>query len=457
MIRLRHSGFKENTLIISTKVNDVVGLGTSVTIPLKMALNEKASTSKIIKDNKLYNIMFEGIGLNDSEHLLNIYKDNIRYLTVKDGTKNDIEYVKRANAYGYQVNMYSNNSSDGLLDKYRPIMPISINPLAGKFKPLVAQKKMFSILNSGGKILVPVLATSTLLNQYSVGESFKLYNELNPEETAGVNIEYKIPLIHQYYQVSINQNIEPGDIVSLNGRKYVFVERNSESIAKCIDLKTNEITEVSLTALESVNDGTYKLITPINNNIIWYKDSNGKEQFYDTYNNNFTDKVTYFKNNLEEWSKLSGISVSELQNMLKDGKERTLFMLKHSDYSEKSVVYPSTNEFKYFTMRALVENLNKRLTRGNVKVVWFNSKSTKEELGIKSKFKIKDYVNVKAFTQNGIIYLNEDFCGIDSCVHELSHIILAALRISDESAYYSLLARIKDVPQEFQDLYKGLT
>lgn len=369
MIRLRHSGFKENTLIISTKVNDVIGLGTSVTIPLKMALNKKDSTSKIIKDNKLYNIMFEGIGLNDSEHLLNIYKDDIRYLTVKDGTKNDIEYVKRANAYGYQVNMYSNNSSDGLLDKYRPIMPISINPLAGKFKPLVAQKKMFSILNSGGKILVPVLATSTLLNQYSVGESFKLYNELNPEETAGVNIEYKIPLIHQYYQVNINQNIEPGDIVSLNGRKYVFVERNSESIAKCIDLKTNEITEVSLTALESVNDGTYKLITPINNNIIWYKDSNGKEQFYDTYNNNFTDKVTYFKNNLEEWSKLSGISVSELQNMLKDGKERTLFMLKHSDYSEKSVVYPSTNEFKYFTTRALVENLNKRLTRGNVKVV----------------------------------------------------------------------------------------
>lgn len=53
--------------------------------------------------------------------------------------------------------------------------------------------------------------------------------------------------------------------------------------------------------------------------------------------------------------------------------------------------------------------------------------------------------------------MNEDLSTIDSYVHELSHIILAALRTQDPNAYNVLLSKIDEIPENFASTYQGLT
>lgn len=60
-------------------------------------------------------------------------------------------------------------------------------------------------------------------------------------------------------------------------------------------------------------------------------------------------------------------------------------------------------------------------------------------------------------TKNGIIYFNESKGNLSSYIHELSHIILAALKIKDPKGYNILISHIKEVPNNFKEKYKDLT
>ena len=464
MIKIRYATSKADSksLIVSNSANTVVydGGQESVTIPLEMALNNYAEVKVLINKYKLYNLKFEGnISLSKTENVFKLYRDNLSYLTIKDGSTNDIEYVKQANRFGYQVSLYagSNGNMSDILPKYTSIMPVFVKPLAAKYKPLSYQSNIFSSIATK-PTLVPVTSSNTTMNQYSVGESFKLYNEKNPDIKVGVTLTEKIPLYHQYYLSENNASIEQGDLILKTGRHYIFVERIDENSIKCIDLDSIEPT-ISIVNLEYIEQGIQngmKVSTPINEDgIIWYKDMNGREHFYSTEEDTFSNlsKEDFFKPRIEEFSRDSGIPVESLNKLLRDNKKRLLFRLSPSDYSERSVVYPVTGDFKYYTTQDLVERINARLTKGTIPVVWFNRKSTKADLG----FSIKNLKDFKAFTHDGIIYMNEDLSTIDSYVHELSHIILAALRTQDPDAYNILLSKVDEIPENFASIYQGLT
>ena len=336
-------------------------------------------------------------------------------------------------------------------------MPVFVKPLAAKYKPLSYQSNVFSSIATK-PTLVPVTSSNESMNQYSIGESFKLYNEKNPNITVGVTLTEKIPLYHQYYLSENNASIEQGDLILKTGRHYIFVERIDENSIKCIDLDSSEptITTVNLEYVEQGLQNGMKVATPVNEDgIIWYRDTNGREHFYSVEEDTFSNlsKEDFFKPRIEEFSKDSGIPVESLNKILRDNKKRLLFRLSPSDYSERSVVHPVTGDFKYYTTQDLVERINTRLTKGTIPVIWFNRKSTKADLG----FSIKDLKNFKAFTHDGIIYMNEDLSTIDSYVHELSHIILAALRTQDTNAYNILLSKINEIPEGFSSTYQGLT
>ena len=464
MIKIRYATSKADSksLIISNSANTVTYNGgqESVTIPLEMALNNYAEVKVLINKYKLYNLRFEGnISLSRTENIFKLYRDNLSYLTVRDGSANDIEYVKQANRFGYQVSLYagSNGNMSDILPKYTSVMPVFVKPLAAKYKPLSYQSNVFSSIATK-PTLVPVTSSNMSMNQYSVGESFKLYNEKNPNIKVGVTLTEKIPLYHQYYLSENNASIEQGDLILKTGRHYIFVERIDENSIKCIDLDSIEPT-ISIVNLEYVEQGVQsgmKVSTPISEDgIIWYKDMNGREHFYSIEEDTFSNlsKEDFFKPRIEEFSRDSGIPVESLNKLLRDNKKRLLFRLSPSDYSERSVVHPATGNFKYYTTQDLIERINARLTKGTIPVVWFNRKSTKADLG----FSIKNLKDFKAFTHDGIIYMNEDLSTIDSYVHELSHIILAALRTQDPNSYNTLLSKIDEIPESFASIYQGLT
>lgn len=464
MIKIRYTASRLNfkSLIVSSSASNVSydGGQESVTIPLEMALNNSSEVKVLLNKYGLYNLKFEGnISLSKTENVFKLYRENLSYLTIKDGSANDIEYVKQANRFGYQVNLYAGSDSnmDNVLSKYTSIMPVFVKPLAAKYKPLSYQSNVFSSIATK-PTLVPVTSSNESMNQYSIGESFKLYNEKNPNITVGVTLTEKIPLYHQYYLSENNASIEQGDLILKTGRHYIFVERIDENSIKCIDLDSSEptITTVNLEYVEQGLQNGMKVATPVNEDgIIWYRDTNGREHFYSVEEDTFSNlsKEDFFKPRIEEFSKDSGIPVESLNKLLRDNKKRLLFRLSPSDYSERSVVHPVTGDFKYYTTQDLVERINTRLTKGTIPVIWFNRKSTKADLG----FSIKDLKNFKAFTHDGIIYMNEDLSTIDSYVHELSHIILAALRTQDTNAYNILLSKINEIPEGFSSTYQGLT
>lgn len=380
MIKIRYATSKADSksLIISNSANTVTYNGgqESVTIPLEMALNNYAEVKVLINKYKLYNLRFEGnISLSRTENIFKLYRDNLSYLTVRDGSANDIEYVKQANRFGYQVSLYagSNGNMSDILPKYTSVMPVFVKPLAAKYKPLSYQSNVFSSIATK-PTLVPVTSSNMSMNQYSVGESFKLYNEKNPNIKVGVTLTEKIPLYHQYYLSENNASIEQGDLILKTGRHYIFIERIDENSIKCIDLDSIEPT-ISIVNLEYVEQGVQsgmKVSTPISENgIIWYKDMNGREHFYSIEEDTFSNlsKEDFFKPRIEEFSRDSGIPVESLNKLLRDNKKRLLFRLSPSDYSERSVVHPATGNFKYYTTQDLIERINARLTKGTIPVV----------------------------------------------------------------------------------------
>lgn len=186
MIKIRYTASRLNfkSLIVSSSASNVSydGGQESVTIPLEMALNNSSEVKVLLNKYGLYNLKFEGnISLSKTENVFKLYRENLSYLTIKDGSANDIEYVKQANRFGYQVNLYAGSDSnmDNVLSKYTSIMPVFVKPLAAKYKPLSYQSNVFSSIATK-PTLVPVTSSNESMNQYSIGESFKLYNEKIP-------------------------------------------------------------------------------------------------------------------------------------------------------------------------------------------------------------------------------------------------------------------------------------
>lgn len=67
--------------------------------------------------------------------------------------------------------------------------------------------------------------------------------------------------------------------------------------------------------------------------------------------------------------------------------------------------------------------------------------------------------NAKAFIKDGVLYFNIDTASASDGIHELAHIVLAAMKYSDDqmirSIYYNLIAKMKDpsiVPKERFDM-----
>lgn len=284
MIKIRYdrSRINSNSVIISPTATSISynGGDNSITVPLEMALNNSSEVKTLIKkysskkddknNHRIYNLKFEGnISSSRTENIFKLYRDELSYLTIKDGSTNDLEYVKQANRFGYQVGLYAkdNGNVSDLLSKYTSIMPVFVKPLAAKYKPLSYQLDVFS--NVATKpTLVPVTSSNESMNQYSVGESFKLYNERNPDIKVGVTLTEKIPLYHQYYLTENNASIEQGDIILKTGRQYIFVERIDENSIKCIDLNADEptITTVNLEYIEQGLQRGMKVSTPVNEN-----------------------------------------------------------------------------------------------------------------------------------------------------------------------------------------------
>lgn len=498
MIKVKYSkNTLENTLVITNNIDTYDSKTKTLYVPLQKAINEHSKVVKVIKDLSkehkrknpdspkeqnygITSIAFEK-GIKNIENILRIYSNDINFVTFTE--EDDLKKVALANSLGYEINLYVSEFKEGkesFLSKYEKIMPVYTKPLGVEFSPLASQRfievtenevpKRYNLFNflKNHEIVVPV-EENKKISKYPTGESFEIYNPKDPSQKVSVTIKSKVKF-YPHYQIRNYEanNSNPGDLYFLknSNKRYIYLstDPDNEEVVNCIDMDSLIITKVDKSKLEEAyyNNDTSKIITAglsydADHNIIWFKDSNNTNHFYNRVTNKFDEsdaKLEFFKPILETISKETYIPESRLQSLLRDNRPRTLYKLVPSKYTPKSDIKISpVDPAKFYTIKDLIEKINFRLVGDKIKIVWFNSRS--KDLG----FKIKDFLDKKAFTHDGIIYMNEELSNVDSYVHELSHIILAALRTKNPDDYQDLISKIdiNNIPKKFLNLYEGLT
>lgn len=396
----------------------------------------------------------ESYNINNLRETLSFLRKSYNHVSIDDTNPKVLEYVKLANELGYGISIYTSKNSDpvGLKDKYDLSIPLMISSRSVKYRPSKLQSNIFVSLATK-TTTIPVLKDDNI-NNYPVKESFSLVNKNNSEEKVSVTVDNRIPLFHQYETTENNGLLEIGDLVKFNGKEGIYVKSEEDNLL-IIDITNNELTHVLKNS--NVNPlllNGLKIKTPINlsENLIWYKEKSKNEtnKFFNYKDMEFNgNKFKFYENKLEEFKNL-GLTEQHLRKILSDTKSYYLVTLNPSDYTPKSE-YVSKPLKTYFTAQDLVTRINNRLTGSNIEIVWFDNDGNNLPNNAK---KLK---KEKAFTSDGIIYLNVDKFSINSYMHELSHVILAALKFKNSDQYYSLLNKINDIPTEFISKYEGLT
>ena len=223
-IKVRHDfNYNKNSLIVSNKEPKIrydASLNSIYVNPNYITKNFKEIKGYISKYG-LRNIKFEQ--LSNIEGILNLYRSELSYVLIKDGTPNDIAYAKAANALGYQISLYTNDNTD--INRYLNIMPVYNKPLAVRHKVRQSQQGLFERLKYND-VIIPVTSRDGLSN-YNVGDVLNIYNEANLNQVVGIKIVNKYPLYYRNEYREPNGTIQIGDLLSLNGVTYVFLGNNT--------------------------------------------------------------------------------------------------------------------------------------------------------------------------------------------------------------------------------------
>lgn len=378
----------------------------------------KAATSNKIKTilypnyylSDKYN-KFELYQYLDSELNLNFSSNPVIYVSSNEeleSISNNSNYVSLRNTYGIS------KSKVGDVVKVR-------NPISGN-----ETKKLIT-----GKI------------DFSFNPEYTRYGELNSNSG-----EFNNGTVVSY---SYNGNTDDYLIIKSVGDKYLVKNIN----------ETND-TPFTVSKSEINRNATplYKAGEKIIGESIYYRHSNGifrinlnsgipkytgveiwreyyKEDLEEIYNNSLQDS------SFEDFLDLNFPSSNSFK-----GKTRNIF-IKTVPYSEETInKYNPTSEL--YNNQGLVELIVGSMRRSGVKVRFMDSEAIKN-LGITT--------NPKAFIHNGEIILNKDKYTVDSPIHELMHLLLGQLKVSDPNRYREMLNTVNDFDEynQLREVYPELT
>lgn len=170
---------------------------------------------------------------------------------------------------------------------------------------------------------------------------------------------------------------------------------------------------------------------------------------------NVNDFITYYENELREIYENSNTRqifeefIADKYTKLSDFANTNVLILRPF---VKENLNPAKMLPEGYTQKGAIELITSVLRRSGLDVRVYNTDYIKEN------FEGESY-NHKAFIHNGGIILNEDKYTEDSPMHELMHLLLGQLKVSDPIKYRELLRQVPQT-QEYSDLkqlYSELT
>ena len=373
---------------------------------------------------------------------LSEYKSVTILLNIEDGNLNEKDgylqsIINIAKKYGHHISLTINNKTPKE-DLYKLLEPnnVKTNVLTATYsKSKYGGQQLFPLNGDENDSTTNILIkNSSELNRYAVGESLIITEMDSGKNNAmRITITDRIPLKFNIRSVTSNEPniIKVGEVLEANGKKYVLL--GNQKVAQ-INTKNGTI---DLNTIENYDSTKFKrLNTAVSNRVIgnksllWFE--NG---IIDTSNNTLnTNKASFMEGNTA-FSKSN-----EPKFLLEVKREKTDNTFPKSTLRTSNV----TAEPIDYTTQNFISQLKAKLRLGtNVKI--FNSESDLEELLTKdiSKEDIKELAKQKGFTANGIIYLNGNTISLGTYMHELTHVLLAALKVSNSAGYNTFIQSIK--------------
>ena len=167
----------------------------------------------------------------------------------------------------------------------------------------------------------------------------------------------------------------------------------------------------------------------------------------DDYYNYFSDELhnIFSKTFYSDYN----IFLSEEFNNIKSFNENGFY--EFSDPEDRTVDMQLPPIPNYSNVNVL-EVLSNKISRQGIKVITLNSNQIKEKFGLEVSDK-------KAFVNNGMIVLNTDKYTEDSPIHELMHLLIAQLKISNYDRYKELLDEASKLTSysDVKESYKTLS
>lgn len=329
-----------------------------------------------------------------------------------------------------------------------------------------SNEELESISNSSNYIS---LRNTYGMSKAKIGDVVKVRNPINGNETKKLitrKIDFSFnPEYTRYGELNSNSGeFNNGTVVSYsyNGSTddYLIIKSVGDKyLVKNINETNDTPFTVSKSEINSNAIPLYKAGEKIIGENIYYRHSNG------IFRINFNSGIPKYTG-VEIWREYYEEDLKEIyNNSLQDssfedfldlnfpnsnsfkGKTRNIF-IKSVPYSEEAInKYNPTSEL--YNNQGLVELIIGSMRRSGVKIRFMDSESIKN-LGITT--------NPKAFIHNGEIILNKDKYTVDSPIHELMHLLLGQLKVSDPDKYREMLDTVSNFDEynQLREVYPEL-
>ena len=270
---------------------------------------------------------------------------------------------------------------------------------------------------------------------------FKFKQNRDSEELI-VGNRYKSGIV---VSVKDGNNVHDGIILNSKEEDNKIIYNVKLSNSKIISVESKDFKPLYPSDYRRANSVDY-----IYNSLGLYKRVNNslvKTTSLDDYYNYFSDELhnIFSKTFYSDYDTF----LSEEFNNIKSFNENGFY--EFSDPEDRTVDMQLPPIPNYSNVNVL-EVLSNKISRQGIKVITLNSNQIKEKFGLEVSDK-------KAFVNNGMIVLNTDKYTEDSPIHELMHLLIAQLKISNYNRYKELLDEASKLTSysDVKESYKTLS
>ena len=378
-------GWDNNTNTLYVNISNLSTTDDKAISTIKTSIKQN---SKRIHGSVLYKIGFD-LDIKKHSSKIDFFMDNMRdklSYVVLDGVKlsEDVleESIKRANHYGYKIDIYGPESTGIKYNKYAPVMlkPNNFSTDDG------IKSENFTQLNDKGSTSL-IVSRGNKLNDYFEGDVINIIDDSDSSKTVTAEVVKKMSLDYSlvHFDKANVEDINIGHYVVIrkgkddqNGKGAIFLYVHGGTDIIYYDISQKKIDTIPLNEegliITPITDNNKYVSSRVNNNIVWVSlnefinvNEMPKSEIKDLSTEKFkTTKEEFFKSEFNKLSKEDLDTIGRITNpyYIELGKSDKTRTKRELSYEEGTTIKP----YSAFSMIDFINNLNSTFFNGKLEV-----------------------------------------------------------------------------------------